>query len=862
MSSNDLTIERLWKIVDFIPNDNQKAAILHTDGPLFLPAGPGSGKTRVLLWRTLNLIVFHGVKPEEIYLSTFTEKAAHQLVEGIRTLLAQATNMNGVPYDISRMYVGTIHSLCNRIITDRRFSSNKTRHQRPSLLDDIEQYFYLSRSWRWRELAGELEWGDGLDEINYAINEYFGWGSSSRHQAVVNCIALFNRFSEECIDPNHAIGRIDDERLMGLLCMYERYLSFLASGEAVPRTDFSLMQQAAYNILQDSEGSENVFKHVIIDEYQDTNPIQEKLIFKLGSGSKNICVVGDDDQALYRFRGATVENFVDFPEKCTHIFGFNPNVIPLDTNYRSRKPIVTFYTDFIDRIDWRRENNPHQFYRVYKNIQAHRTEVGPAVVASTPGHPDLVCSEIAHFVKNLLDTGKVENPNQIAFLFPSLKTDKVQKLRQELENLGLKVYAPRAGSFLKVEESVAVFGVYLHIFGKIAHGHYPGQDYHSYMEWIDEAYDTAALLINADPLLKQFVTDTKAEIGLVKEDYRQLIEFIESRRWNLAQPYDLAVMKRPLHDIPGLSKRAKRNIANRYFDRVVAYRQEINQPVTLSYVVTRATSLDWTLLDLFYRLCTFTHFKGMFDLAEAGIDEGPICNMSLITKYLAQFMDVYRPVITAALLANDRYPNWLFGSYLYALFRLGESEYENPDDPFPKGRIPFLTIHQAKGLEFPVVVLGNPRKANRGVQKVEEIVHPLIERQGEPLDRIPAFDMMRLFYVALSRAKNLLVIPHWSSQGNYVSEPLRSMLNSDAIDRLPNLDFDTIPSARLEKEDLPKNYSYTGDFLNYQKCPRQYMIYTKYEFVPSRSQTMFFGSLVHQTLEDLHHHLIERKATP
>jgi DNA helicase-2/ATP-dependent DNA helicase PcrA len=172
-----------------------------------------------------------------------------------------------------------------------------------------------------------------------------------------------------------------------------------------------------------------------------------------------------------------------------------------------------------------------------------------------------------------------------------------------------------------------------------------------------------------------------------------------------------------------------------------------------------------------------------------------------------------------------------------------------------------LTIHQAKGLEFPVVVFGNPRKANRGVQKVEQIVHPLLDRQGEPLDRIPKFDMMRLFYVALSRAKNLLIIPHWQSKNNYPSEPIRTMLNSEGITRLSELDIDSIPPAKDEKEDLPKNYSYSSDFLAYQKCPRQYMIYNKYNFVPSRSQTMFFGSLVHQTLEDLHLHLIERKAS-
>lgn len=120
-----ITLKQLWREQNFKPNDNQKDAILHTDGPLFLPAGPGSGKTRVLLWRTLNLIVFHGVKPEEIFLSTFTEKAALQLKEGLRALLGMVTSLTNTPCGLSRMK--TIFAVQSCRNCDARFSCSAYR---------------------------------------------------------------------------------------------------------------------------------------------------------------------------------------------------------------------------------------------------------------------------------------------------------------------------------------------------------------------------------------------------------------------------------------------------------------------------------------------------------------------------------------------------------------------------------------------------------------------------------------------------------------------------------------------------------------------------------------------------------------
>jgi DNA helicase-2/ATP-dependent DNA helicase PcrA len=856
MNTHNLTLQQLWDAAGFKPNEAQERAILHTQGPLYLPAGPGSGKTRVLLWRTLNLIVFNDVKPQDIYLSTFTEKAALQLREGLQAYLGAVTHRTGQNFDISQMYVGTVHSLCHRIIQDRRFYPNRERAKVPALRDELRQYFLVYRRAKWDELTDGIDFGE---ETNLAINGYFGHGVKSRHAAVTNTIALFNRFSEECLAPKEARRRAPDQVTRAMIEMYERYLAWLQPEEGPQQTDLSLLQQNALHVLEDhAPQSGQVFKHVIVDEYQDTNTVQERLFFSMASGHKNICVVGDDDQALYRFRGATVENFVEFRDRCIEHLGAKAVTIPLATNYRSRSNIVSFYSDFIKRCDWSRRGRASGSYRVAdKNIQPFSKDKGVSVVASTAAKPEAVCPEIAQLVRQLIDAKKVQDPNQIAFLFPSLKSVQVGRMRDALEAVGLRVYAPRAGTFLDVDESKDVLGLFVHVFGKPDSGFSMGHDHDAFCKWIDEAQARGKELMRADRSLTTYIGLMQEQIKNAAADYTALAEVATHHGWDLKSAYNIQTMKRKLVEAAGLTDKARKSLGSANFERIVLKRQAEGKPFTLEYIIRRATALDWSMLDLFYRLSGFEHFKHMFDVAECGEDEGPICNLGLLSQYLALFMDEYVSVITANLLADDTFCRLFFTSYLFALYRRGESEYEDAEDPFPRGRIPFLTIHQAKGLEFPVVVLGNPSKTSR-LQKIEEIVQPLVKRAGEPQDRKAEFDTMRVFYVALSRAKNLLVIAHYKGQGQSINEPFKTMLDED-FPRIRDLDVGSVPAASLARDDLPRNYSYTGDYLMYQKCPRQYMIFRKYGFVPSRTQMMMFGSLVHRTMDDLHQYLISQK---
>lgn len=818
-------------------------------------AGPGSGKTRVLLWRTVNAIVFHNVPPERIFLSTFTEKAAKQLKDGLQSILGTVTNKTGVPYDLSRMYVGTVHSLCQKIIGDRRFIKNRTRVRPPILMDELDQYYFINSNSFWR-LIEELF---HIEEEAWRsrMKQYFGKRSQSRHDTALSIISIFNRFSEENLSiekiKNYATEK-QDEILLQIAKLYEWYKGKLYSNNMV---DFSLLQQRAFEQLLKNESAIYEFEHVIIDEFQDTNRIQEQLFFRLAKGHKNLCVVGDDDQALYRFRGATVENFVQFPQRSQSYLQTSQKLIKLNINYRSKKQIVTTYTNFIDKVSWVRENG-NGYYRLHdKNIKAFSQDNDISVITTTPSKSEDLSKEIAQFVRKLIDEKKVEDPNQIAFLFPALKNNlHVKRMKKALEMEGINVYAPRAGRFLEVEEAKAMFGIFTKIIGRPARQNFSGA-YKDYHDWLDIVEGTAEELMQKDDRLERFVNTKKEELKRCKEDYIRLLKTANDYGWTLKELYVPHLHKRILSKTPLISEQTIKGLGSNRLDRIIEQRNKAGKPLSLQYIFNRATSVDWNVLDLFYRLCGFPYFSQMFKFAERGLDEGPICNLSMISKYLSRYMEQSSSsVITGSRLIEDYFANDFFGRYVYGLFRLGETEVENVETPFPKGRVPFLTIHQSKGLEFPYVILGNLGKKNKNVPREEEIVRPLIDSDNEPLERIPEFDTMRLFYVALSRAEEMLVISNLRGQGQPVEPAFKELLAEMNYPEIPSVSVSSMPKVKVTEEKIPKVYSYTGDYLMYLKCPRNYMVFKKYEFVPSRTQTMLFGTLVHQTIEDIHNQII------
>lgn len=830
----------------FNPSQQQKEAIESANGPIYLVAGPGAGKTRVLLFRILYLVLFVGCKPEKIFVATFSNKAAKELEYGIKNLFSEISIYTGENYDTSGMYIGTVHSACRKLLTDRTFSKNRRRHKLPKFHDEIGQYFFVKDKFLKICLKKfEITEFEFKEWLGFALEKQL----SNKHDIAIALIEILNRFTEECIDPS-SFADIEDKDINQLGILYDLYINELRTNNIV---DYALLQKEALKYVSTLEKS--IFDYVIIDEYQDTNLIQERLFFLLSKNRGNICVVGDDDQSLYRFRGGSVECFVEFPSRVNQYLKLIPKRINLNDNYRSRKPIVEFCRKFIELTDWSKENGKGEYRIESKEIKPFNKESEPAVFKTQLGNYESVAIEIANKVKEIIDSGKVNNPNEIAFLFPSLKGRFVQVMREALEDIGLQVYAPRAARFLDCWESKAIFGLIALVLGMPTQGKFRGR-FEKFHDWVEESLTEANNIVSNDPALENYIEDMKTDIGIRSIDYQLLVANTKEIGIDINAPYNPSEMLELLLGIKNISEFTQTSLKK----TSKTLEKKNLKTHTINYVIGSATAADWNLLDLFYRLVGFKAFNKSFQTAQDGTDNESIMNLARITLYLSSFMEKTKSIISGADFFNNRISNSLYNNFLYGLFLLEESEVEVKDSLFPLGRIPFLTIHQSKGLEFPIVILGGIGRRKRSPSRIEAIVRDITNRVGEPLERIFKYDLTRMFYVGLSRAENLLIIPNFSGRGIVVDDNFKNLVRqNNELNFLHEFKIDSLPLAKMSKRNIPRIYSYTSDFLLYQQCPRYFMLYREYGFVPSRSQTILFGSIVHRTIEDLHNFLISKR---
>jgi DNA helicase-2/ATP-dependent DNA helicase PcrA len=258
--------------------------------------------------------------------------------------------------------------------------------------------------------------------------------------------------------------------------------------------------------------------------------------------------------------------------------------------------------------------------------------------------------------------------------------------------------------------------------------------------------------------------------------------------------------------------------------------------------------LNRHLADYFYEFIAEKPFASLMG------NENRARNLAIFSQLLAVFQHYYHyTVITYRNRGIIRLH--FFNSFLRFLHSGGINEYEDPDRPFPSGHVQVMTIHQSKGLEFPVILVDSLAVRLSSPKQVDRLLGPFYHRDRfEPEDRITEFDRMRLHYVAFSRAEKLLVLTTTETPKEHFNPIWQE------LPQWPYVRKDLLSAQHFEpKEQVPlkKTFSFTSHVKVYETCPRQYQFFRDYEFTPSRSAQFFFGALVHQTIEDIHRWVLE-----
>lgn len=321
-------------------NPMQKEAVLHTEGPLLILAGAGSGKTRVLTHRVAWLIEEKNVAPWNILAITFTNKAAKEMKERIEKLVGTRA------LDV---WIGTFHACCVRIL--RR---------------EIERIGFDSNFIIYDTVDQETVIKDCLNQLGY----------NDKNFPPKQMLAQIGRAKDELIDPDSYTEMVgSDFRLRKVAKIYALYQKKLKTNNALDFDDIIMYTVRIFSQFPEVvDYYQGKFKYILVDEYQDTNTAQYTLVSMLAQQHRNICVVGDDDQSIYGWRGANIRNILDFEKDFKDCY-----VVKLEQNYRSTEKILNAANQVIQNNRGRKpktlwtKNNPGDPIRLY-HAQDEREE--------------------------------------------------------------------------------------------------------------------------------------------------------------------------------------------------------------------------------------------------------------------------------------------------------------------------------------------------------------------------------------------------------------------------------------------------------------------------------------------------------
>ena len=624
-------------------NPQQKEAILTTEGPLLVMAGAGSGKTRVLTHRIAYLMSEKQVSPYNILAITFTNKAAREMKERVEKLIGERGK---------DVWISTFHSMCVRIL--RRDIDLIGYDLNFGILDDADQLSVIKTV---------------MEDINL----------DPKRQSPKYFLSQISNAKNELKTPSDLNKEFENE---DVIRVYEKYQQTLFKNN---RVDFDDLLMLTVHLFEKHPEVlsfyQNKFQYIHIDEYQDTNHAQYKIVTLLAEKFRNICVVGDSDQSIYSWRGANIENILSFESDYP-----DASVVLLEQNYRSKQMILNAANDVIKNNSGRRDKQLWSDRGEGEAIEYHRASDGDV-------EANYIADKIAYMRRDACDY------HDFAVLYRT--NSQSRAIEQALLRQNIPYRLVGGQSYFKRKEI---------------------KDLMAYLRLICNPDDDLSFV--------RVVNEPKRGIGAASID--KLSHF--------AAESELSLMS-SIQDATGVVAKATLN-------KLMDFK-------TMIYML-RAQIEDHSLASFIDLVLSQTGYLEMLENENTIEADSRIDNLGEFKSMATQFEDVDLDEILAEEESEERADDLPTMTKLIILLNdlMLQTDTETEEEA-NESKVTLMTIHAAKGLEFPVVFICG----------FEDGIFPLrsaIEQGADDLE-----EERRLAYVAITRAEDLLFITNAQSRYQY-----------------------------------------------------------------------------------------------
>lgn len=827
-------------------DEYQKDAVEYLGKPLVINAGPGAGKTRVIIERVLYLIE-NGANPESILVITFTNKAADELRERFKKDTKLELNI------INQMRISTIHSFCRSILNDfcdipynllkreseRNLFFNKHRkdlgfkgaaflrnYESSQVLKKYEEYALFEVDSKALINYIESKYHPRKEYLTY-IKEYYKTHNDNQYPSKKEIKAL----GYQC--------DVYKARYLQIAKSYDDWIQ-LMENEHVCDQNYLLVK--ALEILSDENNLAQVqYRNVLIDEFQDTDAIQMQIFEILRSVSDTFTVVGDADQSIYSFRAANPKFFNDYSRSEE----FENKI--LINNYRSTSDIVEFNEKFIRK----KRSNP-------KDLKTVNESKMPVFMLENKRSEEEYRG-IAYIIKNLKDSGKISQYNDVCILFRSHKDKK--DILEEFERQEIPYYLKGINDLIYQDEVKAVLALlwYMLPFNPTRIAYYgDGGQWINLSSFTDKYYESSKvfkLSVKTQEILNNIELKYHSTVLNIKNNYDALDKSSKSKSYmDVIRDYADETLDEMFHqigviDLSSYSRDKLKSIG-------IVDEHDLDFFIGLNDLKASLNEVKMTSLQVFYELLKITGYmdellsRNDFEAKKAAL------NLSLISEIISDYENIM-----------GKYDlNGLF-NYIYRSLKYYSCPINEEEDNSQKVHI--MTVHKAKGLEYPVVITASIKDRSFpltfSAQRKSHVfnnypVYPTpneflkykISEKQEPFE----FDREeeRVVYVANTRAEELLVLstvlPRTGSKTPVVLRDFeKDMVKIEPSDvfNMKKVTSHMIPDANLfnqiDFEDILDDYLF---------CPLKYNLESNLKFKNPKNINKFIDSKLKIIVNRLH----------